>query len=102
MDFFDTYQSLSDFMKALWLIVPPAFLLGAIAILRDWPTRRRTDRDDLGELVYSVYRDEDGLFHIVSHGVRGMIDEPLFLVAGQDGLAQDDGGEEKTLPASWL
>jgi hypothetical protein len=31
-DFFDTYQSLSDWMKALWLIVPPAFLLVLIRL----------------------------------------------------------------------
>lgn len=24
-DFFDTYQSLNDWIKALWLIVPPVF-----------------------------------------------------------------------------
>ena len=32
-DLFDTYQSLSDWLKALWLIVPPLFLLGLLALL---------------------------------------------------------------------
>ena len=32
-DFSDTYQSLSNSTKALWLIVPPAFLLGLIALI---------------------------------------------------------------------
>ena len=36
-DFFDTYQSLPDWMKALWLIVPPAFLLGLIALIMRYP-----------------------------------------------------------------
>lgn len=31
-DFFDTYQSLSDWLKVLWLIVPPAFVLGLVAL----------------------------------------------------------------------
>lgn len=32
-DFFDTYQSLSDWMKALWLIVPSAFALAMTALV---------------------------------------------------------------------
>ena len=32
-DFFDTYQSLSDFMKILWIIVPPMFILGLVALI---------------------------------------------------------------------
>ncbi|WP_156892533.1 hypothetical protein [Salaquimonas pukyongi] len=32
-DFFDTYQSLSDWMKFAWLIVPPAFLPGLVALV---------------------------------------------------------------------
>ena len=32
-DFFDTYQSLPDWLKALWLIVPPAFVLGSLALV---------------------------------------------------------------------
>ncbi|NVK34103.1 MAG: hypothetical protein HWE23_06470 [Rhodobacteraceae bacterium] len=32
-DFFDRYQSLSDWMKMLWLVVPPAFVLGLIALV---------------------------------------------------------------------
>ncbi len=32
-DFFDTYQSLSDWMKTLWLIIPPTFVLGLVALV---------------------------------------------------------------------
>ena len=32
-DLFDTYQSTADWIKALWLIVPSAFLLGLIALI---------------------------------------------------------------------
>ena len=31
-DLFDTYQSLSDWLKILWLIVPPAFVLALVAL----------------------------------------------------------------------
>jgi len=32
-DAFDTYQSLSDWIKLAWLIVPPAFVLGLLALV---------------------------------------------------------------------
>ncbi len=32
-DFFDTYQSLSDLIKILWLIVSPLFVLGFVALI---------------------------------------------------------------------
>lgn len=32
-DFFDTYQSLSDWIKFAWLVVPPAFVLGLVRLL---------------------------------------------------------------------
>ena len=32
-DLLDTYQSSSDMIKALWLLVPPTFLLALIAML---------------------------------------------------------------------
>ncbi len=32
-DFFDTYQSLSNFMKMLWVVVPPLFILGLVALI---------------------------------------------------------------------
>ena len=32
-DLLDTYQSMADWVKALWLVVPPAFLLTLIALI---------------------------------------------------------------------
>jgi len=32
-DAFDTYQSLSNGLKIAWLMVPPAFLLGILALV---------------------------------------------------------------------
>ena len=33
-DLLDTYQSMPDVIKALWVVVPPAFVLGLVALLR--------------------------------------------------------------------
>jgi len=64
-DFFDTYQSLSDWMKFAWLIVPPIFLLGLIALIRK--ERKRVDYPIEGELIYSIHRDKQNQLHIFRH-----------------------------------
>ncbi|GLQ16711.1 hypothetical protein [Maritalea porphyrae] len=67
-DFFDTYQSLSDWMKFAWLIVPPAFTLGLVSlIMRSRIERNGANHGRTGKLVYSVYRDKDDQFQIVTH-----------------------------------
>ncbi len=44
-DFFDTYQSLSDFMKILWIVVSPLFILGLVAMVLFYKnTIRRIER----------------------------------------------------------
>lgn len=40
-DFFDTYQSLSDWMKFAWLLVPPGFVLGLVAIILKYRAVRK-------------------------------------------------------------
>lgn len=40
-DLFRIYSSLSDWIKALWLIVPPAFVLGLAWIVVNRPIRER-------------------------------------------------------------
>ena len=40
-DFFDTYQSLSDLVKILWLIVPPLFVLALVAIVLYFKVRSK-------------------------------------------------------------
>ena len=58
-DFFDTYQSLSDGVKILWLVVPPAFVLGLVALGLRYRLALKTRHDVIeGELIYSVHRDE--------------------------------------------
>lgn len=36
-DLLDTYQSLPDWLKFMWLIVPPGFVLALVALLRHRP-----------------------------------------------------------------
>ncbi|PYE86656.1 hypothetical protein [Phyllobacterium leguminum] len=67
-DFFDTYQSLPDWLKALWLIIPPAFILGLVGLI----ARLKTDRELInpkthGELVYLIYQDDKVRLYSVSH-----------------------------------
>lgn len=63
-DLLDTFQSPPDWIKALCLIVPPAFLLALAALL----TRRTTShRAPKGILAYSVYRGLNGELHAFTH-----------------------------------
>jgi len=67
-DFFDTYQSLSDWMKFAWLIVPPTFVLGLIAlVMRLRIDSNRAEKMDAGILAYTVHKDETGGLRIYTH-----------------------------------
>jgi hypothetical protein len=79
-DFFDTYQSLSDWMKVLWVVIPPAFILGLIAlVMRMRIDSKQADHGFAGELIYSIHRDENDQFHIVAHG-REFDGQPTLLL----------------------
>jgi len=79
-DFFDTYQSLSDGTKALWLIVPPGFLLGLMALITRYRVAVRQAETGLGgELVYTIHRDGDGQIQIYRHGAA-LDREPALLL----------------------
>jgi hypothetical protein len=58
-DFFDTYQSLSDWLKFAWLVVPPISALGLVAlILRYCNAGKQTHADGPGDFVYSGHSDQ--------------------------------------------
>lgn len=63
-DFFDTYQSLPDWMKFAWLVVPPAFLLGLAAILMRYQIATKRAEFPTGNLAYTVIADENGRLRI--------------------------------------
>ena len=62
--FLGTYQSLADWIKALWLIVPPAFIFAMTALLL---RGRRAVPEIDGELVYTVHRDAAGHYRVLRH-----------------------------------
>ncbi len=62
--FLGTYQSLADWIKALWLIVPPAFIFAMTALLM---RGRRAVPEVDGELVYTVHRDAAGQYRVLRH-----------------------------------
>ena len=45
-DFFDTYQSLSDLVKILWLIVPPLFILVLGVIISRYKLAKKNNKPD--------------------------------------------------------
>jgi hypothetical protein len=50
-DLLDTFQSSSEFIKALIIVTPPAFILGLIALLRSGGSDQQAQlgfQDDLG------------------------------------------------------
>ena len=61
----DTYLASPDIIKALWVLVPPAFLLGVVAVLR--PRRGKVAAEE-GELLYSIRRNRDGVVTVHYHG----------------------------------
>ncbi len=82
-DFFDTYQSLSDWMKFAWLIVPPLFVLGIFAlIMRFRLSTKNAAKLTGGELIYSVHRDEFDQLHVYQHGEH-INHEPSLLLLNQ-------------------
>ena len=72
--FLGTYQSLADWIKALWLIVPPAFILILTALLLR--AKRPVPEID-GELIYTVHRDVAGQYRVLRHAPPG--DTPALL-----------------------
>jgi len=89
-DFFDTYQSLSDPTKALWLIVPPAFVLGLIAlVLRHRVAVKQAESGMRGDLVYTIHRDGDDKLRVYRHG-PALEREPALLL-----LEESNSGDAK-------
>jgi hypothetical protein len=89
-DFFDTYQSLSDGTKALWLIVPAAFVLGLIAlVMRHRVAVKEAGHGLRGDLVYTIHRDGDDKLHVYRHG-PALDREPALVV-----LEEPNGGDAK-------
>ncbi len=81
-DLLDTFQSSADWIKALWLTIPPAFVLTLI-----WLIRRRVAQADAvdGELLYTIYKEPNGLIQIHRHGVLDDGNSEVVLIEHQLG-----------------
>ncbi|WP_288191696.1 hypothetical protein [uncultured Phyllobacterium sp.] len=67
-DLLDTFQSSPDWIKAVWLLIPPGFLLGLVALtMRFRIAAKQMDQSPKGELIYSIHRDIRNQLHVVSH-----------------------------------
>ncbi len=77
----DTFQASPDLIKAIWLLTPPFFMLGLVALtLRFKIDSKRADKGLGGELVYSVHRDKQNRVHIISHTRQLEGTSPLLLL----------------------
>lgn len=100
-DFFDTYQSLADWIKALWLVVPPLFMLALTALVM----RFRIDRAKAahgfdGRLLYTIHRGGEEQLVIVSHA-RENEDPPVWLVFDEPGRGPPEPGNQNIQTEAW-
>ena len=95
---FDTYQSLSDPTKALWLIVPAGFLLGLIAlIMRHRVAVKEAGHGLRGDLIYTIHQDGNGQIHVYRHGAA-LNREPALLLLDQPNSGDAKHGSAMTTP----
>jgi hypothetical protein len=84
-DLFDTYQSLPDWLKFAWLVVPVFFLFALISLFLRYriAARKAGVAEEIieGELVYTVYRDDFGDLQIRQHG-EALPGAPHILLGG--------------------
>lgn len=101
-DLLDTYQSLTDWVKALWLIIPPVFVLGLVALLcHHRRETKRLEQNQAGPLVYEIYPDENGDFK--EYAQRDWQERPVRLTRQTDrqsSLAIPDRIEDRNQPRS--
>ena len=68
-DLFDTYQSTADWIKALWIVAVPGFLLGLTGVVLYFRLEsKRVAGLGASNLVYTIHRDGDGALRVYQHG----------------------------------
>lgn len=93
-DFFDTYQSLSDWMKFAWLVVPLAFCLGLFAVLLRYRlAAKQVEKVISGDLVYTIHRDDFGQLHVRCYGPELKQRSTLLLFENAGGDASERQGQ---------
>ncbi|NKB53901.1 MAG: hypothetical protein GKR97_17085 [Rhizobiaceae bacterium] len=87
-DLFDTYQSLSDWMKFVWLVAPMAFCLGVLAMTLRYRVAsmvlltKMDGRYDRGELLFTIYRVGPDQLKIFKHGMATDLDSAVLPIDG--------------------
>ena len=67
-DLLNTFRSLNDWIKALWILSVPGSLLGVLAlVLRYRVTVRRLDRFADGHIICSVVAAKNGPYRVHPH-----------------------------------
>jgi len=85
-------------MKALWLIVPAAFVLGLTwLILRTRVALRKIESGLRGDLVYTIHRDADDRLHVTRHEAALQREAAVVLLEEGSG---DDRGADPSPPLS--
>ena len=66
--FLETYRLLNDWLKALWLVTPPVFLLGLTGLLLHH-RRAKAGGGQLygGQTIYSIAKMDDGELRVFRH-----------------------------------
>ena len=68
-DFFATYQAQPNWLRFLWLVVPPLFAFAFTALfLLQRLALKRYEHKLTGNLVYTMTRDEFDAIHVYLHG----------------------------------
>ena len=89
-DLFDTYQSLPNWLKLAWLIVPPAFIyLMASLFIRYRSSKLSQVLPPENQLVYTVYQDRDNEIHFYRHKDAEDLERALYLENAFDRLITD-------------
>ena len=66
-----TFLALPDWLKALWMVIPPAFLLGLAWLAVHFRLQStRQERVVAGEMIFTVFLDAYGDLRIVRHRPR--------------------------------
>ena len=86
-DLLDTYQSLSDFVQAVWLVVPLVFIFGLVALLLHHRLRRKQAAEQV-----PLPSDELLADHVIGKRVARAL-----LVAEIEQLPLLEGNEKKSL-----
>lgn len=100
-DLLDTFQSSPDWIKALWLLIPPCFLLALIRILVRYRLASMQLKAKLiDELVFPIDRRPDGHLQIIRHRPETIRDSAMLLLDESSASFRDHQNLETKPPTT--